>query len=462
VNSQQSKQAKNCLTLLVVEHGSQPKHESQRDTIIAEIGKEIIFDPSILGTYHYDGWKPVHHDLLVVCAAVELADRRCPHCGKQWARTFHITVPVQELKIWEQQEVKTSLRETLRLLTGDNWYFSFVQAERSTEDEARQRSLSFGCSKQFAIAYSEGLDSRCVSGIYDVDNIAVRVRVSKRDRIKQGERPFDLIPFEVRLKSSPESSVRSRGFKFAAITAIAGHLAGVRKIIVPESGQGALGPVLIPLHNIYADYRNYPTFFRKMERFLKELLGYTVVFEQPRLWYTKGQTITVFLEQSGRTTESLLNTRSCWQRRMNVRVDGKLRQCGLCAACLLRRMSMHAARVDEPSNTYTFADLSADHYNDAIQRENRGWQSEMMIQYGSVGARHLQQLADLAGQSDTALRAHIFEIARATGLSEEATRENLRMLLAQHAVEWGNFVSAQGKSSFLYGWTKGGRYGRFE
>ena len=461
MNSHQSKQTKNSLTLFVVEHGRKSKHEGQHNVIIAEIGKEIIFDLSILDTYRYDGWKPVHHDLLVVCAAVEFADRRRSHCSKQWSRMFHVTVPVLELKIWEQQNVQVSLCDTLRLLTGDNWHFSFVQSERSVLDEARQGSLPFGCRKQFAIAYSEGLDSRCVSGIYDEGNIAVRVRVSeKRDRIKKGERPFDLIPFEVKLKLSPESTVRSRGFKFAAITAIAGHISEVSKIIVPESGQGALGPVLLPLHNIYADYRNYPTFFRKMERFVKDLLGYTVAFEQPRLWYTKGQTITAFLEQPGKTVESLLTTRSCWQQRMNVRVDGKLRQCGLCAACLLRRMSMHSARVNEPINTYTFTDLSANHYKDAIPRDSRVWQGNVMMQYGSVGARHLQQLADLAGQSDTSLRAHIFEIARATGASEQETCENLRMLLVQHAEEWSNFISAQGKFSFLYDWTKGGRYGR--
>lgn len=462
MNSYQNNRIRYGLTLYVVEQGSRCKHGHPSDATIAEIGTEIVFDTNILDTYHYDGWKPVHYDLLVVCAAVEFADRRCARRTARWSRPFHITVPVQELETWQQPEVQAYLCDTLRHLTGDDWHFSFVQAERSSgESKSRQRSLPFGNSKQFAIAYSDGLDSRCVSGIYDKGNIAVSVRVSKsKDKIKQGEHPFDLIPFEVKLKSR-ESGVRSRGFKFAAITAIAGHLSDVSKIIVPESGQGALGPVLLSLHNVYADYRNYPTFFRRMELFIKALLGYEVVYEQPRLWFTKGQTISAFLEQSGKSSKNLLNTRSCWQQRWNVRMDGKLRQCGLCAACLLRRMSMHAARIDEPVSTYMFADLTVTRYEDAIPGNNRVRSSEM-VEYGSVGIRHLQQLANLVGQLDPVLRLYVFEIARYTGTSEQDTRSNLRKLLEQHAEEWRDFASAQGKHSFLSGWTEGGRYGRSE
>src|SRR3546814_4414490 len=58
--------------------------------------------------------------------------------------------------------------------------------------------------------------------------------------------------------TSNESSFRSRGFQFGVVAAIAAHLFGISRIVVPESGQGALGPVLLPLYNIYRDYRNHP------------------------------------------------------------------------------------------------------------------------------------------------------------------------------------------------------------
>lgn len=445
----------------ILEKDCQSSEELNANIKTAEIGQEIIFDPSILDTYTYEGWKPVHHDLLVMCAAVEYADRRCGRNATQWSRTFCITVPVQELAIWQRPEVQTALRSMLRHLTGDSWHFTFVKARNSALNGTRQGALPFDNNKEFALAYSDGLDSRCVSGLFDTDDTAVRVRVTKhKDRVKQGERPFDLIPFTVKLPSSRESGVRSRGFKFAAITAIAAQLSGVSKIIVPESGQGALGPVLLPLHQIYADYRNHPTFFRRMEVFIKALLEFTVVYEQPRLWHTKGQTIAAYLAMPGTSQEFVLSTRSCWQQRWNARLNGKLRQCGLCAACLLRRMSMHAAGLDEPADTYAISNLTAASYENAIPHSNHTRQSHTMVEYGSVGARHLQQLANMAELPDASLRPHVFEIAQATSASEKNTCENLRGLLAQHAKEWCSFVDAQGQHSFIKNWIFGGRYDR--
>lgn len=449
------------LNLRIVENGADSKKGPYDDEIVARIGTEIALDPTVLDTYHYEGWKPVHHDLLVVCAAVEFADRRRARRATQWSRRIKITVPVFELAAWEQSDVRVHLHDTLRHLTGDDWQFSFFQAVDLDQSGERQHTLPFCNNKKFAIAYSNGLDSRCVSGLFDSGDSLVRVRVAKiKDSIKDGERPFDQIPFAVKVKPSRESGVRSRGFKFAAITAIAGHLSGVGQIIVPESGQGALGPVLLPLHNTYADYRNHPTFFRKMEHFVTALLGYSVRYEQPRLWCTKGETIRDFLAKDGVRRKSVLSTRSCWQQRWNARFDGQYKQCGLCVVCLLRRMSMYAAKVDEPSDTYTIRDLTLTRYEDAIPRHGCGRLSGTMVEYGIVGARHLQQLADMGELPDTELRPYVFEIARATGLLERDAIEVLKRLLLQHAAEWRDFVGAQGQSSFIESWTRGACHGR--
>ena len=450
------------LTLHVVEESAQATHNRQVSEVVAKIGTEILFDPRVLDTYHYNGWKQVHYDLLVVCAAVEFADRQCYRRSTQWSRTMNINIPVLDLAAWKQKDVQSRLRDALRQLTGDNWQFCFFQANKSSDSSARQRPLPFRNDKEFVVAYSDGVDSRCVSGLFDQSDSIVRVRVTKnKNRPTRGERPFDLIPFSVR-SDARESVVRFRGFKFAAITAIAAQLSGVSEIIVPESGQGALGPVLLPLHNLYPDYRNHPTFLRKMERFIEPLLRFRATYEQPRLWYTKGQTIKDFLAHSTTGEECVVTTRSCWQQRWNARLGGKLRQCGLCAACLLRRMSMHAAKVKEPAATYSIGDLTVAHYRDALPRANGMRLSNTMVEHGSVGVRHLQQLADMDELPDAALAPHVFQIARATGASEQDTFSALKNLLLQHAEEWRDFVAAQGQRSFIRDWTSGGRYGRSE
>jgi Queuosine biosynthesis protein QueC len=443
------------LNLFVSEGNRKPP--AQCDVVTIGKGKEIYFNPDILNTYRYDGWANIHHDLLIICAAIECADRQRARRQACWSRHLVITVPVIELNKWQSPEVQQRLCDVLRHLTGDEWHFNFLKASDS-KDRYSQGVLPFPKDNlQYTLAYSDGLDSRCVSGLYKDDEI-VRVRISgKKDRAEKGaKQPFDLIPFNVKPARSSEGSVRSRGFKFAAITAIASHLAGVTRIIVPESGQGGLGPVLVPLHNIYPDYRNHPTFFRKMEKFIEALLEHPVSYEQPRLWNTKGETIAAYM-QTGPSEDSLHSTRSCWQQRHGVRFAGKLWQCGLCAACLLRRMSMHAVGVTE-NNTYAIDDLSAARLEGAMPKLNSYHMPKVMIEYGSVGARHLQHLADMADLPAAKLKVHAFDIAQNTGKTEEETLGNLRRLVTQHADEWHSFVKDLGNNSFIKSWIEGGRY----
>ena len=66
---------------------------------------------------------------------------------------------------------------------------------------------------------------------------------------------------------------------------------------MPESGQGALGPSLVPVGQTYDDYRSHPAFTRKMERFLKALFGVEVEFVFPQIWQTKAETLRRFIEE---------------------------------------------------------------------------------------------------------------------------------------------------------------------
>lgn len=446
--------------LNIIEAGQAAPRRGPKGRVFASIGSEIKCDKDIFDSYCHEGWSNIHHDLLIVSAAVEFADRRWARGHAHWARQFHVTVPVIELATWQDAAVQQSLSDALRHLTGDEWRFNFVRHEGAATSKPRQGPLFPNQQKAFAIAYSEGLDSLSVSGLYNENDTAVSVRVSKfKQRIRKDERPFDRLPFDVKVKPNAENSARSRGFKFAAVTAIASQLSNVSRIIVPESSQGALGPVLLPLLNIYPDYRNHPTFFRKMEHFIKVLLGVDLTYEQPRLWHTKGQTIAAFLAKPGVKPHQVTDTRSCWQQRANVRVGGKVRQCGVCAACLLRRMSLHAAGVDEPSEKYAIADLQAARFSDALPKQNSFRATNTLYDYGYMGARHLQQLGDLASVPDASLKPHAFQIAEALGSSVDDVTRKLRGVLVRHSEEWAAFEQHQGDNSFLHLWTKGGRHG---
>ena len=72
-----------------------------------------------------------------------------------------------------------------------------------------------------------------------------------------------------------------------------------------------------------------------------------------------------------------------------------------------------------------------------------------MVEYGSVGARHLQHLADMSDLPDNAIRVHASQIATAISESYEETLKKLRTMLITHAKEWRAFLSAQGDQSFF-------------
>ena len=447
--------------LLVVEKGNPARVRSANNIVVAEIGKHIQFDPDVLDTFDVKGFAPIHYDLMILAAAIEFADRRWRRPAG-WLRNISVEIPVIDFECWSKPVVQATLRSTMNFLTGDNWRFSFIKASGCSPIGSKQMPLFFEQEKKFAIAYSNGLDSRAVSALSGSreEALCVRVAATKQRRV-EGESYFTQIPFKVKGFEGRESSFRSRGFQFATMASIVAQLSKVSRIVVPESGQGALGPVLVPLYNIYTDYRNYPTFFRKMERFARALLGCSIKFEQPRLWSTKGQTMSAFLALPGKADKHLTTTRSCWQTRRVVNADRR-RQCGLCAACLLRRMSLHAAGVLEADDTYVVSDLSASEVSHAFKGIAAQADQEIMIEYGSVGARHFQHLADLADLPDAALRPFASQIAAAIGETFDVTLRNLRMMLMMHASEWQAFMSAQGDKSFLKDWLDGGRHDRFK
>ncbi|SDG90651.1 7-cyano-7-deazaguanine synthase [Pelagibacterium luteolum] len=446
-------------TLVVLESGERPPARLHGREELAEIGQQIRFDAGILDSFDVAGCLSRHFDLLVVCAAIELADRRWGR-PRAWSRNFNLRIPVIDLERWQKPAVAHGLRRALGFLTGDNWQFTFVRAKNGSPIGMRQIPLGFDKTKKFAIAYSDGLDSRAVTSLSGGEDEALCIRVAgTHQRRQKGDSPFERIPFDTRDYRQNESSFRSRSFKFAAITAMAAQLYQVSRIVVPESGQGALGPAILPLHNIYADYRNHPAFFRRMEQFLHALLDWSVKFEQPRLWYTKGQTLRDFRLLPGKTNLDLTQTHSCWQTRRIVN-DGYRRQCGLCAACLLRRQSLHAAGIKEDSGTYVVRDLNEASIAAALttavaDKADR----DIMIAYGSAGARHLQHLADLADQPDKTLHTHASQIAIATGETCDETTRRLSVMLSVHAEEWRAFRSDLGGNSFLNSWMDGGRNG---
>lgn len=439
----------------------------ERDELLREDARAAILEESIqlsiegLKDFFFADWRSELVDLFVIAAAVEYCDIGVRRPSWGWARAFDLRVAVHEPQRWGDEPVRQALEEALTFLTGDRWALSFIQ-RRAPVEKVLPRKLDLPLNDTIIMPYSDGLDSRAVAAIVkdeEKDGGIVRVRLGSKGADTKGvprrKRRFATVPFEVRLdkRQRVESSARSRGFKFAVLTGIAAQLADVNRIIVTESGQGAIGPILASTGQTYPDYRVHPAFTRRVERLFEILTGKTARYEYPRIWHTKGETLAE--ANALQPPPTWHDTRSCWQDSRHVSFDGHRRQCGICAACMLRRMSMHRAQIAEAKDEYIWEDLSApalkegavegfDHMNSAFE------------EYAIAGILHLDYLAALA-DSDLhrrSVRRVARETADALGNEAESCEQELFGLLSRHRSEWLEFQGSLGNRSFVAGVAK--------
>jgi len=451
----ESIKARPVLAVDVVEAGVRARRARAR----CELGTNITFNLVDLQSYFFAEWNPTAYDALLVAAVVEFADRTLRRSTMNWPREFVLNIPVHDPAHWNGKVVSETLKEALIFLTGDSWEISFYQRRQALE-RPQQGHFSLQQGTTAVIPFSDGLDSRCVAGLMarEMGDKLVRVRVGTKDYDGHdpSKQPFASIPYEVKAgaKKFVESSARSRGFKFALISGLAAFLSKAGQIIVPESGQGALGPSLVVVGQSYEDYRSHPLFTGRMEKFLLALLGHRVRFQFPRLWNTKAETLRKFVDECD-DRASWAATWSCWQQNRHSSVDHKRRHCGICAACMLRRLSVHAAGLTEAPETYVWEDLSALSFSEGAatsfpEKKKAG----RMRHYAIAGALHLDHLADLSSSAANSrmLSLNAFQLGRALGLSEDDARNKLNRLLQKHEEEWKGFVNSLGSSSFVARW----------
>lgn len=419
------------------------------------LGEDFRFDTTALESYAFASWEPVIFDAMVLAAGVEYADKIVKRSTRGWPRRISITVPVHETERWNDPEVSGALKDALEFLTVDFWQIRFV-ARSDEAPRPAQTILKLDVPTETILAFSDGMDSRAVAGIIGnkIGEKLVRVRVGTKTHDRpNGKQPFTSVPYIV-TGSMPnrEPSARSRGFKFSLITGIAAYLTDANEIAIPESGQGAIGPAIIGVGHIYPDYRNHPLFLMRMERVLRALLGKSARYVFPRIWNTKGETLREYVSVT--SADDWKTTRSCWRENCWSSVDRKWRHCGVCAACMLRRLSVHAAGLSEEADTYVCSDMGAANLESAVDPNFKRLNNRYR-EYAIAGALHLDHMADLAAASERpVLKRHAVFLGPALGISAAEAERQLAEVMQKHADEWSAFLGSVGKNSFLRQWVR--------
>tara|TARA_R110002072_G_scaffold302578_3_gene486447 strand:- start:19317 stop:20690 length:1374 start_codon:yes stop_codon:yes gene_type:complete len=433
----------------VLEQGQRPRI----GRVPCRIGEQILFRADVLGSYFFADWDAAAYDLLLVAGVIEYCDLSCPRSKVHWPRTFDLRIPVHDPELWNSPEVQIALSSAAKVGTSDSWSFEFTK-RRAAHPSPLKQSLPLPNNAAFSMAFSDGLDSKSVAALLAKahgPDAAMRIRVGQSGRDVANKRAFAAVPFSVKVWGRRESSFRSRGFKFAAISAVAAKLGKLHHVIVPESGQGALGPAILPLRPTSPDYRNHPRFFKAMERLVESVLQHAVSYEQPRLWSTKAETIREAHTHAGLSVDDIISTRSCWQKRNYVNFDGAFHQCGVCAACILRRVSLTAANIPESEDGYTFADLNAASVSEAARPSLNVRNLEGIEPHARAACRHMHLFGQIVPVAEDrhGFHTHASEIARAIGTQTSEVEKLLAELVERHAEEWRRFVNALDERSFV-------------
>lgn len=420
------------------------------------IGEDLVVLPNVLGTYCVHELTPRVDDLVTIVGVVAFADRAVARTtASAWPRALHLTLPVHDRAFWERNNIISALTQTLDALTGDTWDFAFTHRNKLSRVNP-QTTLPLSGQPCTVIPFSDGLDSLAVARLsqhHAPNTTLLLVTTGNHRSIAPDARSRRVaIPFKIPSKHVrfPETSYRSRAFVFGVMAGIAAHLVDAHRIVVPESGQSSLGPWLLPVGNEAPDIRTHPIFTTRLAKFLSATLDTTISFDHPQLWKTKGETLRELHDLD--LHDQWWMTRSC-PRRRHVSIDGNNVQCGVCAACLLRRQSLHAAGLDESKERYFWSDLNAPTLAHAAPQHARPTRPNdtRHAWCGTLELANFAQYARTSGDTYRFSRATA-ELAEALGITNATASNNLTRLVGAHAAEWESFIASRPPASFLVQW----------
>jgi hypothetical protein len=305
-------------------------------------------------------------DLYRIAVAIYVWDLQIPR-GAYGPRYFSILISVSDKEKWEI--VKDHLEGTLRFLTGDTFDFHFVQGKHSISQQNEPERKS----DQSLLLFSGGLDSLAgfkwmmdkkmtplmvshpamglISGVQkelfsQLENIVGKQKIGGWFQIRAGPRPGSKL-------TEVEITQFSRSFLYLTMGATIALSLGIKNEFVCENGIIALN---IPLaqSRIYSNTRTvHPRFISMYQQLLNSLFGHRLSIINPFATLTKGEVVK-FLDDD-RYRDLVKVSISCpnvTRLRWKGVSTSKVRHCGTCFPCIIRRIATHHAGLSKNDALY--------------------------------------------------------------------------------------------------------------
>ncbi|AWI09513.1 hypothetical protein CKA38_09890 [Ereboglobus luteus] len=401
-------------------------------------------------------------ELVCLAGIVAFADRLVRRkASLGWSRNLEIVMPVAEPRFWQQPEIVDTLLEALRYLTGDAWRFKFIK-RAGRLPRVRQAEMDLGQGEFQVIPFSNGMDSFAQSRLLRKERPHISpIRVTAWNHGLAGSRTWltdadgtryrrVAVPIKFSFKGNADQTYRTRGFLFSVLAGLAAHMSGAKSIVIPEAGQGALGPSLVPVGAESPHRGSHPGFSRRMAAFFRAFWQKTISFEHPQLWHTKGEVLTMLKKEN--LHEGWEKTFSCSRGQRDIRTERhKKIHCGICSGCMLRRLAVFSADLPEPADTYMWPDLSASSLEESLCEDAR---RPVSTNDWDIAVHAVMAMEDLARLANTPITHPKMENALFDAFGNNPQQlaggaEPLRRLLLAHQTEWRKFTQQLGPESWV-------------
>lgn len=325
-------------------------------------------------------------DFLILSLVVYNVDRainRLKFSLDGWHRSLIINcIPVKNVA--KMQHAVTFFESAVNFLTGDTWFFNFIQAPEYDYRPTIQKTFERGEFDKVCL-FSGGLDS--LIGFIDEASSLLENRkillVSHKELGKEGgdqkrildicrEKGFYNNQYERVLvnaglkpktwvnKSGAEGTFRSRSLLFFAAGIYVAHsISDKTSLIVPENGTISIN---IPLdkgrRGACSTRTTHPTFIKRIQNALTKIGINNTIINPYQLKSKADMMIECYMNDDKKRILSTIYSESCscakrshnrwWDRR-----GGNIRHCGHCLPCIYRRVALDIVGADNIMNIGT-------------------------------------------------------------------------------------------------------------
>lgn len=316
-----------------------------------------------------NGFSPnssISADLLDLAVAIHAVDRLVDRPIDR-SLSFRLELQVRNFDVFARSDIGCRLTQVLKWYTDDDWHFEFSKRT----DVGREVEIQYGLSLEEAFQHkaevalwSSGLDS--LAGLYtrlksDPESHYILVGTGSNShvhtkQIELAKNVEHLFPKRTLLRQIPYGwtntptsrknfYARSRGLVFMLIGAACAHYAGRDSLFIYENGIGAINlPYSKSQGRLDQAKSVHPLSLLYVSELVSAILTSSFEIINPYWLCTKAQMVQSLNDLDGIKLIKLSS--SC--DRVHRLEDG-ITQCGICTSCLLRRQSITAAGIDDPT-----------------------------------------------------------------------------------------------------------------